>query len=155
MHALIEANRVLKPGGLLVFSTPKAAAFDNLFRIMRGEGPYVGLEFRGFSTNRHNRIYDCHELRQILSAAGFKIETCTSRTYQQNRLPPKGKVFRILSNVSDSWLRFRRRWQIERGDYLFIEARKQSTVDQRYPPVLYLDPSNWADWFRAIEGRTL
>lgn len=152
MHALIEANRVLKPGGLLVFSTPNAAAFDNLFRIMRGEGPYLGLEFSGFSTNRHNRIYDCHELREILRTAGFEIEICSSRTYQQNPLPPKGKIFRIFLNISDSWLRFRWRWQIERGDYLFVTARKKSAALERYPRLLYFDPSNWADWFRAIGG---
>lgn len=152
MHALIEANRVLKPGGLLVLSTPNATAFDGLFRMMRGDGPYLGLEFSGFSTNRHNRIYDCQEVREILRAAGFEIEICTSRTYQQNPLPPKGKIFRIISNMSDLWLRFRWRWQIERGDYLFAVARKKSAALERYPRLLYLDPSNWVDWFRAIGG---
>jgi SAM-dependent methyltransferase len=155
MHALIEANRVLKADGLLVFSTPNAAAFDNLFRVMRGEGPYLGLEFNGFSTNRHNRIYDCRELRDILQAAGFEIEACISRTYQVSQLPPKGKLLRTLVNISDSWLRFRWHWQIERGEYLFIRARKTSEPKERYPDVLYLDRHKWADWFRAIGGEAL
>lgn len=155
MHALIEANRVLKPGGLLVFSTPNAAAFGNLLRIMRGETPYRGLEFSGFSTNRHNRIYDCNELRKIFPAAGFEIEICTSRTYQQNLPPWKMKIFRILSKVSDSWLRFRWRWQIERGDYLFVTARKKSVALERYPRSLYFDPRDFADWFRAIGGEAV
>jgi 2-polyprenyl-3-methyl-5-hydroxy-6-metoxy-1,4-benzoquinol methylase len=155
MHALIEANRVLKPGGLLVFSTPNAAAFNNLFRIMKGETPYLGMEFSGFSTNRHNRIYDCHELREILRASGFAIEICTSRTYDQNPLPPRGKIFRVLSKISDWWLRFHWHWQIERGDYLCVTARKISAALERYPRLLYLDSSNWADWFRAIGGEAI
>jgi SAM-dependent methyltransferase len=159
IHALIEANRVLKPGGLLVFSTPNAPAFGNLFRIMRGETPYLGLEFSGFSTNRHNRIYDCHELCKILRAAGFEIEICTSRTYQRNpppwKMPLKMKIFRILLKISDSWLRFRRGWQIERGDYLFVTARKKSAALERYPRLLYFDPRDFADWFRAIGGEAV
>lgn len=155
MHALMEANRVLKPNGLLVLSTPNATAFDNLFRMMRGEAPYLGLEFSGFSTNRHNRIYDCRELRHILLVAGFEIEICTSRTYHVNKLTPKGKLFRILANLSDSWLRCRRHWQIERGEFLFARARKRREPKERYPRILYLDPGRWTDWFRAIGGEAV
>jgi 2-polyprenyl-3-methyl-5-hydroxy-6-metoxy-1,4-benzoquinol methylase len=148
MHALIEANRVLKPGGLLVLSTPNAVAFDSLYRIMLGEAPYLGLEFSGFSTNRHNRIYDCNELGEILRLAGFQIETCTSRTYQQRSMSLKRKIFRTLSDISDACLRFRGRRQIERGDYLFIAARKKSAALERRPSLLYFDPGKWPEWFR-------
>ena len=153
MHALVESNRVLKTGGLLVFSTPNAAAFDNLCRIMRGGGPYVGLEFSGFSTNRHNRLYDCHELRELLRIAGFEIEICTSRTYQQNWLPAKIRVFRMIWKILDSWMQRRVGRQIERGDYLIIRARKVGTPGERYPRLLYFDPSNWPDWFEAIRKK--
>jgi SAM-dependent methyltransferase len=149
MHALTEANRVLKQDGLLVLSTPNAAAFDNLHRIVRGHGPYLGLEFSGFSTNRHNRIYDCKELHLILGAAGFEVEISTSRTYLGNPLPMKVKMFRFFSKAVDSWIQWRERRSIERGDYLFVRARKKNNAVERYPRLLYFDPSKWPNWFRC------
>jgi SAM-dependent methyltransferase len=150
MHALIEANRVLKSHGLLVLSTPNAGAFHNVYRLLRGEAPYTGLEFSGFSTNRHNRIYDCREMREILRAAGFDVEICTSRSYEDNSRQLKTRIFRNLLLVSDALLRFRGHQQIERGDFLFLLARKKTAVFERYPRSLYFDSNQWPEWFRTI-----
>ena len=160
MHALTEANRVLKPNGLLVFSTPNATSRNSLQRIMRGDSPHTGLEFSGFSTNRHNRIYDCNEIRNILTKAGFQIEVCTSRTYEEPHPGLGPKVINILSNMLDIWMRFRRRrlplnkhQQIERGDCLIVNARKIGKVLERYPAELYFNPELWPDWYQAIRER--
>lgn len=154
MHAMAEANRVLRPGGLLVFSTPNAASFINLWRIAHGSGPYTGLEFSGFSTNRHNRIYDCEELCGVMAAAGFEVERCTSRGYGEDKPGVRMAAFESFWKVSDALTRFRTRRRIERGDYIFIRARKRGPVAERYPRVLYFDPQEWPEWFDAIREKS-
>jgi SAM-dependent methyltransferase len=150
MHALVEVNRVLKSDGLLVFSTPNATAFTSLRRIVQGNAPYAGLEFSGFSTNRHNRIYDAQELIAIIEAAGFEVEICTSRSYRDIWASFRSAAIEILWKCNDAWMQFRTRRQIERGDYLFVRARKRKPVVERYPRILYLDNKEWPDWFKAI-----
>lgn len=153
MHAMIEANRVLKPGGLLVFSTPNAAAFTSLARLICGSGPYIGLEFSGFSTNRHNCLYDCNELREVMRASGFMTEVCTSCIYRPRSPGPRRALLEIVLRCSDAWIHWRTGRQIERGDFVFIRARKHGSVVERYPRTLYLDPTAWPDWFKAIREK--
>jgi SAM-dependent methyltransferase len=152
MHPFVEVNRVLKHNGLLVFSTPNATGFNNLRRMVQGRGPYTGLEFNGFSTNRHNRIYDAQELITIMKAAGFEVELCTSRTYQK-WAGLRAAAFEMLFRCNDARLQFRTQRQIERGDYLFVRARKRGPIVDRYPQTLYLDDKEWPDWFNAIRSK--
>jgi SAM-dependent methyltransferase len=149
MHALAEANRVLKPGGRLVLSTPNATSFDSLRRLIRGSGPFAGLEFSGFSTNRHNRLYDVHELRAVLTAAGFSVDQSASRSYRSGGRDWRRSLFEGAWGLRDAWARRRGR-VIERGDYLFVRATKRGPVSERFPPVLYFDPRQWPEWFQAI-----
>jgi 2-polyprenyl-3-methyl-5-hydroxy-6-metoxy-1,4-benzoquinol methylase len=152
-HALAEANRVLKQGGLLVFTTPNAASFSSLRRLANGRSPFAGLEFSGFSTNRHNRIYDAAELQAIISAAGFTIELCTSRTYRVSSPGLRTAAFEALWKCIDSYSCLRTGQQTERGDYLMVRARKSGPILERYPPALYFDRDDWPDWFKAIQKK--
>jgi 2-polyprenyl-3-methyl-5-hydroxy-6-metoxy-1,4-benzoquinol methylase len=151
MHALTEANRVLKYGGLLVLSTPNATSFAGLYRMMLGKEPHGGLEFSGYSSNRHNRIYDSDELREFLGAAGFEVEMLTSSTYERNALPPKAVAFRFASGLLDRFVSRRDGRQIERGEFLFLKARKRSKVQTRFPKRFYFDPSQFPEWFENVQ----
>jgi SAM-dependent methyltransferase len=152
MHALAEANRVLRLGGLIIISTPNASSRDALWRIARGYNPHLGLEFSGYSTNRHNRLYDCNELHAVATAAGFDVELCTSRSY---RVPQRGTASRsrLLIWEMVGTLTLRRWRQVERGDYLFLRGRKTGSLIDRYPRVLYWRESEWPQWFNTIRER--
>lgn len=74
VHALAQIKRVLKPGGVLVLTTPNVARLDNVRKIIAGENvydPYSGYGPYG----RHNREYTLEELRDLLTANGFDVRT--------------------------------------------------------------------------------
>lgn len=157
MHALWEVNRVLKPGGRLVLSTPNGAAAHYAMRIMRGQAAWAGMEFTGFSHNRHNRLYDCVEMRQVLEAAGFSITACRSADFAPEPFHWSSWLFRaalrIVDAVSALWSSRPR----ERGATLVAMASKAAAPSQRYPDGLYLSERDWpgitAERDRMMAGR--
>ena len=74
VHALTEIRRVLKPGGILVLTTPNVARLDNVRKIIAGENvydPYSGYGPYG----RHNREYTREDLFNLLTANSFSVRT--------------------------------------------------------------------------------
>ena len=74
VHTLTEIHRVLKPGGLLVVTTPNVARFGNVLALADGRSiydPYSGFGAYG----RHNREYSIEELLHLLEFAGFEHES--------------------------------------------------------------------------------
>lgn len=145
MHALWEANRVLKPGGRLIFSTPNAASANLLHKALRGTAPLTGFEFTGYSTNRHNRLYDAHELPGYLEKAGFNVQECFSRSYGHRTshwgTRPFGAGLRLWDGVAEMFAPTGRKR--ERGYFIFVRARKSGPPMERYPQGLYFDPAEW------------
>lgn len=143
MHALWELNRVLKPGGRLVISTPNGASWQYAKRILRGQAAWAGMEFTGFSNNRHNRLYDAYELRQILHEAGFETTRCASADFGGRPEHWSDRLFHAALTGVDSvasWMTGRRR---ERGQTVFAEATKACAPRERFPASLYLTEAEW------------
>jgi SAM-dependent methyltransferase len=121
-HLLYEARRVLEPGGMLLLTTPNAAAAAKLALLARGRnvyGPYSGYGAHG----RHNREWTLPELRSALDAAGFDVEATAANI---DGYEPPDRLGRAL-----------RRLLPRRGDHLFALARAVRPPRLAFLPELY------------------
>lgn len=69
---LREMHRILKPGGLLLLSTPNALRFGNLLKLFRSENaydPYSGMGMWG----RSYREYTAQEITMLLESLNFQV----------------------------------------------------------------------------------
>ncbi len=69
---LTEFRRVLKPGGLLVLSTPNVCNISNIYALMNGKNVFWTSDMFYGSVDRHNREYTPDEVHEVVLKAGFK-----------------------------------------------------------------------------------
>lgn len=123
MHAMSEINRILKPQGILLMSTPNTSSWRAIHRALLHQHPSLFPQYmRHGGTDRHNREYTYAEVGLLIEAAGFDIE--------------KHEAIDVYDHLP----------QVEpipgydpsgRGDTCFCLARKNSTVRDRMPTWLY------------------
>jgi len=130
MHMLIELNRVLKWGGLLIVTTPNIASAFSIGKALAGNSPYVYGEYNPKSPgDRHSREYAPSEIKLALNAAGFKI----MKLYTKD----------LWARTDEPFLRWLEREagpgvpRTLRGDNIFAVCRKLSTQFDRWPDGLY------------------
>jgi glycosyltransferase involved in cell wall biosynthesis/SAM-dependent methyltransferase len=134
MHMMAEINRILKPGGHLVLTTPNIASERAIAAILLGYHPgffpsYIRPRSEGETEARHNREYTPKETEQLLDAAGFDTERIETGEFRELPHPELAWVRHLLDRYSlDKDLR---------GDGLFALAKKRGPVKQRYPEWLY------------------
>jgi len=81
MHCLLESRRILEEGGRLIVTTPNVASLTSVARALHGyDNPQLYSQYQtprpGAPTDTpHVREYTAFELRQLLEAAGFEIES--------------------------------------------------------------------------------
>ncbi|HET7392374.1 MAG TPA: class I SAM-dependent methyltransferase [Candidatus Binatia bacterium] len=138
-QTMSEINRITKPGGYLVLSTPNCASVRSILRILRGGNPNIYPVYqRRPSTDRHNHEYVPWEVRELLKLCGFtSSEFKTIDVYHDQQFGRFLKlqlkvVLRIGSVLSLGFLKAR-----ERGDTIFALALKTGGVQERYPGFLY------------------
>jgi SAM-dependent methyltransferase len=127
MHLLIEVNRVMKPGGTLVLSTPNIVSFRSALQLARRQHPMnFPYFFPGHYTNRHNIEYTPAQVRSMLRSAGFDERTTTFDAWAH---PTRIEKLRLrLAGV---------RGRQERGDCILSVARKAGPPVVRYDPLVY------------------
>jgi len=135
MAMMAEVNRVLKPGGRLVLSTPNAVRTANVASILLGEQPCGWNPYNGFDTNRHNREYTPREIDRLFAATGLKAQEVTTFG-TKSRGPLRNTLSLILglglAVIPGTPPRHRR-------DVILATGSKTSGIIQRRPTWLYFD----------------
>lgn len=134
MHLMGEVNRILKPGGHLVLTTPNVTALRGISAILLGYHPgffhsYIRPTEEGEVDARHNREYSPREIHQLLENSGFAVSLLETGEFRDEPHPEFGWVLHLLT-----------RYRLEtalRGDGIYAVGRKTGPVRERYPGWLY------------------
>lgn len=127
MHMLLELNRVLKWGGLLIVTTPNIASAISVQEALGGHSPYIyGHYNRVNPSDRHHREYTPEDLKIALESAGFQVINLFTKDVWNKPVPEVLKLLEQTNVPLDL-----------RGDNIFAVARKASTRIERYPERLY------------------
>jgi SAM-dependent methyltransferase len=126
MFMLAEVNRVLRPDGGLLLTTPNVLSSRGIAKMLMGIEPYFYMQYnKDRSYHRHNYEYTAHSLVLLLRDAGFTGQVWTEDTFEDpiptalDRLTAAGI---IVTNT---------------GDNLMSVSRKTGPVLNRYPEFLY------------------
>jgi 2-polyprenyl-3-methyl-5-hydroxy-6-metoxy-1,4-benzoquinol methylase len=71
---LPEFLRVLRPGGLVLFSTPNVCNVSNIVSLMKGNNIFWDSDIFFGGTDRHNREFTPKEARELFEGSGFVVQ---------------------------------------------------------------------------------
>jgi glycosyltransferase involved in cell wall biosynthesis/SAM-dependent methyltransferase len=134
MHMMGEINRILKPDGHLVLTTPNIASLRALAGILQGFHPmlfpaYIRPKESGEADARHAREYTAPEIKALLEDSGFEVTLLETGPFREAPKPE----FAWVEHLLDRYLLTRE----HRGDGIYAVGRKIGPVRDRYPVWLY------------------
>jgi len=134
MHMMCEINRILKPAGALVLTTPNIASARAVSAILQGFHPmlfpaYIKPNPNGETDARHNREYSAREIKDLLENSGFEVAALETGPFREEPKPEHAWVEHLL----DRYILPKE----HRGDGIYAVGRKRRAVRDRYPAWLY------------------
>ena len=135
MHMMNEINRILKPGGHLVLTTPNIGSLRSISAILLGYHPsffpaYIRPRKDEEETEaRHNREYVPMEIQHLLTDSGFDMVRLETGEFLDEPHPEFGWITHLLKRYNLS--------HDLRGDGIYAVARKAGPVKNRWPAWLY------------------
>jgi SAM-dependent methyltransferase len=135
MHMMSEINRILKPAGHLVLTTPNACSLRAVSAILTGYHPaFFPAYIRPRKADeeaeaRHNREYAPMEIQHLLTDAGFDPARLETGEFLDEPHPEFGWVHHLLERYLLS--------HDLRGDGIYAVGRKTGPVRNRWPTWLY------------------
>jgi SAM-dependent methyltransferase len=139
-----EINRVLKPQGLLVLTTPNGLYWKYVFDLMFFG---VGERYSKYGVyGRHNRLWAGSEIKDILQGNNFRIIEEICNYGRPNALPlTSGKdctMTNLIQDISRIFFRLAVKLPVgflrkKNGDQLYVVAQKQSPPREYSPAWLY------------------
>jgi|694.fasta_scaffold00884_8 ubiquinone/menaquinone biosynthesis C-methylase UbiE len=128
MFMLAEINRVLKPNGKLILTTPNITSSRALYKMLRGTDPYFYMQYRHKpALYRHNYEYSEYSLRQVVKAAGFSGQVWTEDSFEDGVMEDITRLRQLGYPLTSI------------GDNIFATLTKTRGVVNRYPSVIYAD----------------
>ncbi|HEY6167984.1 MAG TPA: methyltransferase domain-containing protein [Verrucomicrobiae bacterium] len=141
MHTLAEINRITRPGGWLILSTPNCVSQRSVLNALRGTHPYLWSQYsRQGHRDRHNREYTPGEVEKLLKSGGYEILDLHCRDVFNTAVGWHRRAVKRLLTVMLVAFRRTIRGRAEAGwsgDLIFAVARKASPVTERFPGFLY------------------
>ena len=134
MFLMSEVNRILKPGGHLILTTPNICSLRGVSAILQGYHPgffhaYIKPAEDGVVDARHNREYTPGEIYRLLLDAGFEVTLMETGAFREEPHPEHEWAWDVLKE---------RQMPVDlRGEGIYAVGRKASGVLQRWPDWLY------------------
>lgn len=127
MFMLSEINRVTKPNGTLILTTPNVISSHGITKMLMGIEPYFFMQYhKPGNYHRHNYEYSVHTLAKVIQAAGFDGSIWTEDTFEE-------PVFSNIETLKAAGFKIE-----NTGDNIFVIAKKKSPVVDRYPKEIYV-----------------